>query len=295
MITGLLYALIWLLISALFPGGMGMMGMPLEEGMMGMPLMEEAGENPAAEAKTRVADAIFLYDQQGRDAAIARYNDQASTDGPWYVFIIDENGIVAASAPRPDNVGQAVDELPGLIGEDGHNYGTDIANAPESGDWVKYTYRNPDTGEDETKHSWVMRHDGLVFGSGWYEGPDASAAYTRAFVAEAVRRYDALGQDAVVDYYNTQDSVYEEWYVFVIDDDDGIVSHATRPERIGLTFDQLEDSNGYNYGADFADTDEYGQWVSYMYRNPFTGMEEQKHSWVVRRDNLIIGSGWYER
>lgn len=300
MIAALLYALVWLFLSVIAPGGMGMMG------MMGMPydgdwydgdlmMASPAMESPAAEAQSRVADAILLYDQQGRDAAIARYNDKASTDGPWYVFIIDENGIVVASAPRPDNVGVAVDQLPGLIGEDGHNYGTDIANAPESGDWVQYTYRNPDTGREETKHSWVIRHDGLVFGSGWYEGPAASSDYTRAFVAEAARRYDALGRDAVVDYYNTPDSVYGEWYVFIIDDDDGIVAHPTRPERIGLIFDQLVDINGYNYGADFADADEYGRWVSYMYRNPFTDAEEQKHSWVVRRDNLIIGSGWYEK
>lgn len=283
MIIGLFLSLIGLLLSSL--AGPGMMGM----------FAPEMPANPAAEAKSRVADAIFLYQQQGREAAIARYNTPESTDGPWYVFIIDENGIVVASAPRPENLGQDVAQLPGLTDEDGHNYGADIANAPESGDWVVYTYRNPDTGREERKHSWVMRHDGLVFGSGWYEGPDASPNYTQAFVAEAARRYDAVGRDAVLEYYNTQDSVYGEWYVFIIDDDAGIVAHATRPERIGLTYDQLTDINGYNYGPDFAAADEYGHWVSYMYRNPYTGNEEQKHSWVVRRDNLIIGSGWYEK
>lgn len=287
MIIGLFLSLIGLLLSAF--AGPGMMG------MAGPELMWETPQNPAAEAKSRVADAIFLYQQQGREAAIARYNSQESTDGPWYVFIIDENGIVIASAPRPENLGQPVAQLPGLTGDDGHNYGADIANAPESGDWVAYTYRNPDTGQEERKHSWVMRHDGLVFGSGWYEGPEASPAYTQAFVAEAARRYDAIGRDAVVEYYNTQESVYGEWYIFIIDDDAGIVSHATRPERIGLTYAELTDINGYNYGADFDAADPYGQWVSYMYRNPYTGNEEQKHSWVVRRDNLIIGSGWYEK
>ena len=30
-------------------------------------------------------------------------------------------------------------------------------------------YRNPETGEEGRKHSWVVLHDGLIFGSGWYE------------------------------------------------------------------------------------------------------------------------------
>jgi len=28
---------------------------------------------------------------------------------------------------------------------------------------------NPHTGFRELKHSWAVRHDGLIFGSGWYE------------------------------------------------------------------------------------------------------------------------------
>ena len=27
----------------------------------------------------------------------------------------------------------------------------------------------PNTGEETLKHVWIVRHDGLFFGSGWYE------------------------------------------------------------------------------------------------------------------------------
>ena len=40
---------------------------------------------------------------------------------------------------------------------------------------------------------------------------------------------------------------------------------------------------------------EAGRWVSYVFLNPATGDEGIKHSWVVRHDGLIIGSGWYEK
>ena len=86
-----------------------------------------------------------------------------------------------------------------------------------------------------------------------------------------------------------------EWYVFILDEGRGIIAHPTRPERIGLTFEELVDVNGKNYGAEFAVATADGGWVSYMYRNPANDTLEQKHSWVVRRDGLIFGSGWYER
>lgn len=45
----------------------------------------------------------------------------------------------------------------------------DIMGATEAGRWVSYVYRNPEMGEEGRKHSRVVRHDGLIFGSGWYE------------------------------------------------------------------------------------------------------------------------------
>ena len=61
----------------------------------------------------------------------------------------------------------------------------------------------------ETKHSWVVIHDGITFGSGWYErGPGKSdaPAYTRAFVQQAMNLYVALGLEETVAYYNTKES-----------------------------------------------------------------------------------------
>ena len=56
----------------------------------------------------------------------------------------------------------------------------------------------------------------------------------------------------------------------------------------------MVDPTGYNYGAEFAATTEDGSWVDYTYLNPVTRVNGQKHSWVVKHDGLIFGSGWYE-
>ena len=37
-----------------------------------------------------------------------------------------------------------------------------------------------------------------------------------------------------------------------------------------------------------------GGWVSYVFLNPNTGLLERKHTWVIRRDGHLFGSGWYE-
>jgi len=82
--------------------------------------------------------------------------------------------------------------------------------------------------------------------------------------------------------------------VFILRDG-AIVAHAARPERLGLTTDDLIDVRGHHYGAEFAAVPEgEGRWVSYWIHNPATGQEAQKHSWVVRVDGLLFGSGWYE-
>ncbi|MDE0076123.1 MAG: hypothetical protein OXO50_01310 [Caldilineaceae bacterium] len=35
--------------------------------------------------------------------------------------------------------------------------------------WVDRFLLNPVAGTQAWQHSWVVRHDGLIFGSGWYQ------------------------------------------------------------------------------------------------------------------------------
>ena len=251
--------------------------------------------DPAAYTKLFVYRAIQRYNADGRDATIEYYNTPESTDGPWYVFIINEEGTIVSHAARPERVGLGYDAM---VDVTGYNYGTEFAATTEEGSWVDYTYLNPVTRLNGQKHSWVVKQDGLIFGSGWYEPiVDAEAdpaAYTKLFVYRAIQRYNADGRDATIEYYNTPESTDGPWYVFIINEEGTIVSHAARPERVGLGYDAMVDVTGYNYGTEFAATTEEGSWVDYTYLNPVTRLNGQKHSWVVKQDGLIFGSGWYE-
>ena len=242
--------------------------------------------------------AVHLHDTAGRDVALDYYNTMQSVDGDWYVFVIDENNEIIVHPTVPANIGKDAQERTDITG---YNYGADLITATEEGQWVDYVHFNPATEEHERKHSWVVRHDGLIYGSGWYERDvevatkSNPAAYTKAFVEDAIRRYEADGHDATIAYYNTMESVDGDWYMFIGDENDVLISHATVPTLVGQQNRDITGPDGYPIGLAVATAaNEDGSWVDYVYLNPNTGNVEQKHSWVVRHDGMIFGSGWYE-
>ena len=241
-----------------------------------------------------VKQAISRYESDGLDATVAYYNTRESVDGQWYVFILDQDDMMLAHAPNPDLVGQPASYA---VGPNNFPAGEAVvAVADEDGAWFSYTFTNPNSGTVEAKHSWMVEHDGLTFGSGWYErGPSKAdaPAYTRAFVGRAIALYDAIGRDATVAYYNTMESVDGQWYVFIIDEDGYTISHHNEMFR-GRDPALRVDATGYFYGDDMLGATESGRWVDYVLLNPETGDNRQKHTWAVRHDGLIFGSGWYE-
>ena len=243
-----------------------------------------------------VNKAIDMYESEGLEATLAYYNTKESMDGPWYVFIFDKDDNIIAHAPDPSLVNGPASNA---IGPNGYPAGEAIAAAAdEDGEWFAYTYPNPDTGAIETKHSWMVRHNGFLFGSGWYErGPRKSdpPAYTQSFVQQAVNLYDAVGLQNTLDYYNSKESVDGQWYIFIFDENDTMLAHAANSDLVNRPASYADGPNGYPVGeAVVATADEDGAWFGYTYPNPATGVVETKHSWMVLHDGLTFGSGWYE-
>ena len=257
---------------------------------------------PAEYTRFFVEKAISMYETQGLDATLAYYNRPESIDGQWYVFIADENQTIVAHAADPDLVGKHASQA---VGPNSYPAGSALAaSATESGAWFDYTIANPASAAVETKHAWVIIHDGLIFGSGWYEpGPSKSdaPAYTKAFVQQATNLYDTVGLEETLAYYNREESIDGQWYVFIIDENDLAIGHPD-PQRLGLDLKGWvgTDANGYNFGPEMLSATEEGKWVSYVYRNPESGglgidfdHLELKNVWAVRHDGLLFASGWY--
>ena len=248
----------------------------------------------AAYTQSFVAQAIDYHQRHGLEATLSHYNSPESVDGQWYVFILDQDDVFIAHE-NANLLGMAAAEVNGP-----NQYPVGrivVAAASVQGAWVDYPFNNPTTGQAEIKHSWIVRHDGLIFGSGWYEpAPSktrAPGAYTQSLVASAIELYDVLGRDALVEHYNTPESADGSWYVFVIGEDGRNLAHQV-PDLIGLVTAEV-DVDGYPAGAMVvAAASDEGAWVDYQYTNLETNRSETKHSWVVKHQGLIIGSGWYE-
>ena len=243
---------------------------------------------PADYTRFFVESAIARYETQGLDATLAHYNRVESVDGQWYVFIIDENDMVIG---HPDAHRLGLD-MKGWVGTDanGYNFGPDMLSATEEGKWVSYVYRNPEsggigpghTGALEYKHVWAVRHDGLLFASGWHVTADE---YTRFVVDEAIARYHADGLDAALAHYNTAESVDGQWYVFIADGSGEIAGHHD-PGWVGRKLNDL-------LGAEEFSASGEGAWMDGEDVNPATGEVEDKHFWLVEHDGLVFGSGWH--
>ncbi len=249
----------------------------------------------AAYTQAFVQSAINLYDAVGFEDTVAYYNTPESIDGQWYMFIGDENDVMAAHASNSDLVGQSYSEI---TAPNNYPSGAGVAGvADEDGSWFSYPFADPSTGAVSFKHSWMVRHDGRIFGSGWYEdGPSKSdnPAYTQAFVQRAIDLYEAIGRDATVEYYKTQESRDGQWYVFIVGAEDGITISHPNPIFLGRDPSLRIDARGYFYGDDLLSATESGRWVDYVLENLETSEVQQKHTWAVRHDGLIFASGWYE-
>ena len=246
-------------------------------------------DDPSTYARSLVDRAITRYSAEGSDATIDYYNTPESVDGQWYVFILQADDLrTLANGARPELVNI---DPPERIDATGYAYGKAFATVTDEGRLVSYVFVNPATDALESKHTWLMEHDGLLFGSGWYTEP---AEYTKYLVNGAISRYKSDGRDATIAYYNTADSVDGQWYIYIVDEDDLVLSHAPSPSLVGTTdIKDLVGPDGYEWGKELAKATQAGHWVEYAWVNPATDAEETKRSWVIRHDGLIFGSGYY--
>ena len=241
-----------------------------------------------------------MYNREGLDATIAYYDSRESVDGQFYLFLIDENDLYLVHPIFPHLKGTDIKDV---VGSDGQELGKEIAEATEAGHWVDYLWPNPETGLEEPKRAWVIRHDGLIFASGYYTSdPNAETPawkgadpreYTVTYVEKAIARYDRDGLEAMKHYYNSVASFEGQFYMFIMDANGLYIVHPLLPHLIGTDIRDVVDSNGYELGKEIVKATEEGHWVDYLWPHPFTLQDAPKVAYAVRHDGLIFVSGYY--
>ena len=165
----------------------------------------------------------------------------------------------------------------------------------EPGVWASYAHTNPATGEAENKRTWLIIHDGLVFGSGYYSS-DIPEADVRFVVDGTIRIYESNKENgAWIDIITPDEPVTtDELYPFVINATswtrlaDGVV-----PDRVGRA-ETILDTSARSVEDVLADLEADGSvWVTYTFHNPDTDTEQLKRSYLKLRDGMVFGSGYY--
>ncbi len=236
---------------------------------------------------------ILEYDHAGRDAAFADINTIPEEPVSTYVFVVDPaTGIVQAQNVDPDMIGMSdwdaiASDLPAA----------DLLEqvSAEDGAWASYTHTNPVTGEAESKRTWLIMYDGLVFGSGYYT-TDIPETDVEFVVDSAIFTYESNKEnDAWIDIITPDAPITtDDLYPFVIDAAswtrlaDGVV-----PDRVGKA-ETILDTSDRSVESVLADLEADGSvWVTYYFHNPSTDTEQLKRSYLALRDGLVFGSGYY--
>ena len=124
---------------------------------------------------------------------------------------------------------------------------------------------------------------------------DDPAAYTQAYVSEAIDRYAEDGHVETVEYYNSEDSIDGQWYLFVADESGDLIIHGANQDLVGTPLEDVVGENSYPSGQLVSDiAAEGGGWSEYVFYNPETNRAQVKHSWLDEHAGLTFGSGWYE-
>jgi len=120
-------------------------------------------------------------------------------------------------------------------------------------------------------------------------------AQAKALVARAIAAYDARGKSAFSEMTAPNTAFTDrDLYVFVIGPDHKTVAHGFDADRVGQDVLTLRDATGKDVGREFVDkATPSGAWVNYVMKDPLTGKEEPKRSWLVLHRDFIFGCGVY--
>ena len=247
-----------------------------------------AGESVTPEADRFVMkvveDTIREYDLD-KEGTLERIT-ALKADYNEYPFVLDtETRTVISHGSLPERVG-----MPSLLfSEDSDRLAHDVLSellegGEGTGTWVEYLLFDINLANDQLKRSWLVLHDGLVFGAGHYFPAELRV---KQEVDKAIFIYDSQN-DLAFDYINSRAEVPYPYYVVVIDIKSAEVrAHGAFPEEtVGTKVSQSREGlTDLGYGDTF--------WLYVQNKNPITGLVDQKRVWVVSHDGHYFSSGYY--
>lgn len=259
-----------------------------------------AGPSTAAEIKNYVDSAASWALENGKDTAIAAFNNASGpfVTGDVYVYALDYSGIALALPFQPGKVG--TDFLPVKDGSGKFYTKVEIELAKSGGGYILYHYPIPvDNSTSALKISFVRPVDETYWiGAGIYTSEERLIdPELRQFVADAKAYAQAHGKENALAAFNNASGpfVIGDLYIFAYDYNGTVLSWPYRPDQVGTNrFNAIDPVGSYNVQELLGVAKNGGGMVDYYSTNPITNRTDLKISYVADVDGTwMLGSGRY--
>jgi signal transduction histidine kinase len=260
--------------------------------------------------KSFVAEAIGYAGKNGKDAAIAEFNDRNGTfiRDNLYIYALDSNGKALALPYQPERIGK---DLSALQDPYGVNYTqVEIFLAQQGGGFIFYHYYNPAHNMTlEPKMSYVQKVDDTWWlGAGVYL-PDVQQKMTAndlaAFVQNASAYVAEVGDEVALAEFSKKDGQFSQGdvYTYAYDYNGTLLAHPYESDKVGTNRMNWTDIRGLpviRIGEYTASNG--GGFIAYLYPAPENGTIDEKAKDTYQPklgyvypagENMWIGSGVY--
>ena len=250
-------------------------------------------------ASSGAARAGSHHDKEVEEFALAAFGRKGKfVDGELYVYVISTKGVMLASGgPSSALVGRDVTDLQDAAGKPFFREMLDKAKASGSGA-VEYYWLNPVDNKMQRKLAYFQKVDDRIIAVGYYIAR-ATPAQAQAMLARAVQAVKD-DPDKAFHAINQLHGPFSEddLYVFVVDlNDDRFRAHGIFHDLIGSDALALHDPSGRPIVQDMITALAKGDQaeVDYSWPNPVTGGVENKHTYLRKIGDLLVGVGYYWR
>ena len=247
---------------------------------------------PDSAAQETVNRAVELYVAEGTGAFDIITPEEPVETAALYPFVMDAGDPelpAVAHGSFPDRVGRSAAAVIGSTSD--RSFGEVMEDlSADGGTWVEYMFTNPDTGTEQLKRTWLYRHDGYIFASGYYL-PDVRL---QTVVGEVVRMYNLDGGDAAFGAVTPDEPAFASGsYAFVVDAESlRVEAHGAFPHLVGDASHHL-DAADKPLREILAELAEYGEaWVMYVSENPGTRTDQLARAYLRMHDGHIFGAAY---
>ena len=263
--------------------------------------MAQQASVDAYDADTQRANALLVkavaeYKAKG-DTALSEFSRQgAYVDGELYIYVVDTSGVMLASGgPSVSLVGKPVVSV---LDDDLKAAFEQAIAQPDDGvvRSAEYRWWNWQHGKVERKRVFYQRVKNRVISVGYYmprSSPEQAQQLLRQISGQVAS--DAKTTFGLINQHDKQ-LAQDDLYAFVVDlKTRRFVAHGFSPRLIGTDFKSLRSTDGKPIGEDILkqmSAHEAGE-ITYQWRNPMTGQNEYKRTFLQRVNGYVVAVGCY--